>query len=954
MRNRIFQYLKTGVAGLTLTAGILMLPIEAQALEQEQTPEITVKDEALGGALHGLAGEGTDGAAVSAQAETKASDLSSFTNTLEMLPVYGSTVNTYLEKTSGGWQTVLVGDAVHIVDFDQNWNQKSEKTLDYELPVFGAYYAGEKYNYLVYGQNGASAGTEIYRVVKYDKTFNRLAALSVPYEDCYTRIPFESGNVSVAENGNQLVVYTTRERPDGHQSNIALQINTDTMTISDDHGMSMFPDIHVSHSFREVVKFDGNDPVYVDLGDASPRAVCLQQQPGIYTNMLTVPGQDGDNDTDTDVSGLEVTDTGYLVVGSQMRNYCNNIYLSYAKKGETTAQVTWLTGSTTYNYSGAANAKIVKISDGKYAVMWNCYDSGGGVNYVMVNGQGQIISGLKKLQGAELTQCQPVFSGGSVNWLKYSGGERQVYTMTDFSCTGSYEIRDTYVEPVDSWDGTADTSWYSGGRTEFTLNTPAQLAGLAQLVNEGNSFEGKTISLGKDMFFNEADSTENAWTPIASEESGAEFQGTFEGQGHSLYNMYIPEGAGGGIFGVIGENGIVRGVKVSQGYIEESAAVATINNGWILFCENNSYISNYDDYAGGVCSENNNLVYGCGNTGVIEAGEDGGGVVGRSRETGASVDSCWNEGYVASGGGVAAGVIAENYGWVYDCYNSGTVSGSLWYNYAKTVGGVVGENHGSGSSEKHKVRNSYNAGHLDINEEWNYFCSDAVCGGNDQDSCNLYTTPSEYISMSGSEVVSVDELKSADMAERLQYGEAVAKWQAGTEEINSGLAIPVARADMEKGVYKMLPDVWNPVTEVDISISDSGYQLRAFRYAYYGLKMGTAVYSSDSDVLSVTEKGVITPKKAGTAVVHVTFPESDYAKEGGFDVTVHVSGTKGDVDGSGKVDIADLRMVLRKVCGKIQFTEAQVSIADVETDGKVDIADLRKILRFVCGKIETL
>ena len=60
MRNRIFQYLKTGVAGLTLTAGILMLPIEAQALEQEQTPEITVKDEALGGALHGLAGEGTE------------------------------------------------------------------------------------------------------------------------------------------------------------------------------------------------------------------------------------------------------------------------------------------------------------------------------------------------------------------------------------------------------------------------------------------------------------------------------------------------------------------------------------------------------------------------------------------------------------------------------------------------------------------------------------------------------------------------------------------------------------------------------------------------------------------------------------------------------------------------------------------------------------------------------
>ena len=166
---------------------------------------------------------------------------------------------------------------------------------------------------------------------------------------------------------------------------------------------------------------------------------------------------------------------------------------SYAEKGETTAKVTWLTGSTTYNYSGVANAKIVKISDGKYAVMWNSYDSGGSVNYVMVNGRGEIISGLKKLAGAELTECQPVLSDGMVSWLKYSEGERQVYTITDFSCTGSYEIQDTYAESVDPWNGTADANWYNDSANEFTLNTPDQLAGLTQLVNEGNTFEGKKI-----------------------------------------------------------------------------------------------------------------------------------------------------------------------------------------------------------------------------------------------------------------------------------------------------------------------------------------------------------------------------------------------------------------------------------------------------------------------------
>lgn len=63
---------------------------------------------------------------------------------------------------------------------------------------------------------------------------------------------------------------------------------------------------------------------------------------------------------------------------------------------------------------------------------------------------------------------------------------------------------------------------------------------------------------------------------------------------------------------------------------------------------------------------------------------------------------------------------------------------------------------------------------------------------------------------------------------------------------------------------------------------------------------------------------------------------------------------RGDVDRSGKVDIADLRTVLRAVCGKTELTSQQQLAADVETDGTVNIADLRKILRFVCGKLEEL
>ena len=63
---------------------------------------------------------------------------------------------------------------------------------------------------------------------------------------------------------------------------------------------------------------------------------------------------------------------------------------------------------------------------------------------------------------------------------------------------------------------------------------------------------------------------------------------------------------------------------------------------------------------------------------------------------------------------------------------------------------------------------------------------------------------------------------------------------------------------------------------------------------------------------------------------------------------------RGDITGDGFVQIDDLRMILRSVCGKVELTEQQKLAADVETDGEVNISDLRKVLRFVCGKIETL
>lgn len=83
--------------------------------------------------------------------------------------------------------------------------------------------------------------------------------------------------------------------------------------------------------------------------------------------------------------------------------------------------------------------------------------------------------------------------------------------------------------------GPIDTNWYNPGRSEFTLTTGAQMAGLSQLVENGVTFQGKTITLG-----NSIDLGNIEWEPIGSPYNGRDvFMGTFDGAGHEVTGLYI-------------------------------------------------------------------------------------------------------------------------------------------------------------------------------------------------------------------------------------------------------------------------------------------------------------------------------------------------------------------------------------------------------------------------------
>lgn len=166
---------------------------------------------------------------------------------------------------------------------------------------------------------------------------------------------------------------------------------------------------------------------------------------------------------------------------------------------------------------------------------------------------------------------------------------------------------------VDTWDGNADTAWYDADptATEFKLTTAEELAGLTALVDSGNTFEGKTIKLSKNL-----DLAGIVFEPIGSYRKETPFKGTFDGQGHTIDNLsqntwelnngYYYGDLGLGLFGMV-EDATVKNLVMDGANISGESAicgiVAATAYGDCTF-ENitlkNSQVADYQYYAGGV------------------------------------------------------------------------------------------------------------------------------------------------------------------------------------------------------------------------------------------------------------------------------------------------------------------------------------------------------------------
>ena len=322
---------------------------------------------------------------------------------------------------------------------DRQGNRIFNKEIDFELPIFGAFFVGKEYNFAAFGNNNPdeSRTVENYRIVKYDKLWNKIDSVSFfgtesgyDSSDAGNSVnPFGFASARFAEYNNMLVFHTGRimfKSSDGinHQAVLYVFIEIPTMTVIEEEGAGW-----VSHSFDQYPIFLNGRPVFLDHGDAFPRGLVVQHAPdsqsyfykllpdgskshvwqsewGSFFDwdgdvpldevqtaesyrdslkvayMLEIPGTIGDNRTDTSVGGFAASSTNLIAVANILpdfnrQNTVRDIYVLTLPLNFEQDAIGNRTRLATFSGTNktASVPRMVQLDNDIFAVIWEEYDT---------------------------------------------------------------------------------------------------------------------------------------------------------------------------------------------------------------------------------------------------------------------------------------------------------------------------------------------------------------------------------------------------------------------------------------------------------------------------------------------------------------------------------------------------------------------------------------------------
>ena len=417
---------------------------------------------------------------------------------------WSSVTNSYLVQNSDGTLTRLENTSSGIVVENYSADGKkliSQRTISKELNLFGGFYSGKDYNYLVFGQNNTSESDskEVVRVVKYTKSWSKVNSCSI--SGVNTTKPFSAGSLRMEEAGGKLYVYTCHEMyadSDGinHQANMLFTIDESSMSLTDSmYDVSNLTDGYVSHSFNQFIKADESGK-YIYRVDHSESSNYTMNGSYLSVNGITLTKYKADgkstavsvsipvkfdmnksNYTGASIGGFELGSGNCLIAyAKDVSSNCKtrNVYISVTDELFNGTQNIALTNYGTSSKVTCRTPQLIKINDNLFLVMWEEYNSSTGktaTKTMTVDSNGKTVT--KAISHSfGLSDCQPIVcSDGMVKWYVTNNSAPTLYKLSPFALDDYHEHSYTKTVLSNATCTTAGTVKYTCSCGDFYTET---------------------------------------------------------------------------------------------------------------------------------------------------------------------------------------------------------------------------------------------------------------------------------------------------------------------------------------------------------------------------------------------------------------------------------------------------------------------------------------------------
>lgn len=381
---------------------------------------------------------------------------------------------------------------IHFENYNRDFELTSYGTMAGELDKFGGLYASDSFLFVVYGKDNPSGNDkqEVIRIVKYDYSWNRLAACSIIGSN--TTIPFDAGSCRMADDGRNLYILTSHQMYNGHQSNMFIKMSISDMKSSTVRCDTSNADTgYVSHSFNQYIKVIGSKVYTLDHGDSYPRSALLSvanthdvgTHSESYFNLVEYFGNVGDNNTNANIGGLEANINYIATVGKSTTQKSSagvqQAYITitppsnFTRKG---TKLNWVTDTSDTASMEIGNPQIVDIGGNECLAVIPMYSSSATkLRFVKVDAFGNL-STAKEIsepagRGASLSDCQIQYDPLTRRVVWYTCNENcriNYFDLNNNEFVGKY----TFVPICYKFKDMDASKWYSkpGGPIEYVVN----------------------------------------------------------------------------------------------------------------------------------------------------------------------------------------------------------------------------------------------------------------------------------------------------------------------------------------------------------------------------------------------------------------------------------------------------------------------------------------------------